>query len=227
MSHAPFTLNDILDLRAIAEWLEDMEDYLVTHRYPDGLPPAPKPFADMHSLVRRARREAATQPRAVGQPVGVTVEKIAEDIYVAVGWAKDDPWANAVDRRDRMGMADPFTRSQRLCIDAAQTVLSRLAPSAGDVGEALRPEVLAFAHLMEAELKANDHKPGWKTRHALSLLMRLDEEKGELRDVLGAGTRNGLENYRLRVGSEAADVANFAMMIADVCGALSAAKGSK
>lgn len=42
-----------------------------------------------------------------------------------------------------------------------------------------RPEVIAFADLMEAQLRANDHKPGWKDDLACDLLPRLREETDE------------------------------------------------
>lgn len=78
----------------------------------------------------------------------------------------------------------------------------------------LRPEVLAFAQAMENQLRANDHKGGWKGCDYAWLFGRLLEEVKELeREV----TRDGEH-----ILSEAADVANFAMMIADVCGALRA-----
>lgn len=78
-----------------------------------------------------------------------------------------------------------------------------------------RPEVRAFADLMEAKLRENDHKPGWKRDHPADLMDRLKEELAELHDALFAGD---LE----LIGPEAADVANFAMMIADVYGLLPA-----
>lgn len=84
----------------------------------------------------------------------------------------------------------------------------------------LRPEVRAFAELMEAALRANDHKPGWKGDHPLDLMTRMRQEAGELGVEVVAGSRTSLEAWRARVGAEAADVANFAMMVADVCGAL-------
>lgn len=87
-----------------------------------------------------------------------------------------------------------------------------------------RPEVRAFADLMEAKLRANDHKPGWKTDHPLDLLSRMRQEVGELGQELVAGSRTTRDAHQLRVGAEAADVANFAMMIADVCGALAGRK---
>lgn len=94
-----------------------------------------------------------------------------------------------------------------------------------------RPEVLAFALLMEAQLRANDHKPGWKDDRPLDLAWRVREEAMELFDIvldarnrtaeqLEAPGRHGLKSIRERIGSEAADVANMAMMTADVSGAL-------
>ncbi len=94
--------------------------------------------------------------------------------------------------------------------------------------DGLRPEVLAFAHLMEAQLRANDHKPGWKEEFADELFPRIQEEAEELREAIAHHGRQVswgemalfLPQSIAEVGREAADVANFAMMIADVCGAL-------
>ncbi|WP_420104117.1 hypothetical protein [Bosea sp. (in: a-proteobacteria)] len=96
-----------------------------------------------------------------------------------------------------------------------------------------RPEVLAFAVLMEAQLRANDHKPGWKDDRSLDLAYRAREEADELRDLLwdtkawtltaeqlDAPGRHGLKSIRERIAGEAADTANMAMMAADVSGAL-------
>jgi NTP pyrophosphatase (non-canonical NTP hydrolase) len=99
-------------------------------------------------------------------------------------------------------------------------------PAAGESVSALklRPEVEAFAQLMEQKLRQNDHKDHWSHEEPGWLLKRLHGEA----DELGGAVRK----YRLdvpptcstgdrwRIGAEAADVANFAMMIADVCGAL-------
>ena len=81
----------------------------------------------------------------------------------------------------------------------------------------LRPEVLAFAQLMEAKLRAHDADrgaTGWKTATPWDLWRWLEREVGELR----LADRNG---DLAAIGREAADVANFAMMLADVRGALS------
>lgn len=69
------------------------------------------------------------------------------------------------------------------------------------------PSVRAFAQRMERKLAANRHKggrEGWLQEHPLTLLRLLYVELGELNYAMD----------RMESG-EAADVANFAMMIAD------------
>lgn len=93
-----------------------------------------------------------------------------------------------------------------------------------------RPEVVAFADLMEQRLRAHDAsrgKRGWEGCDPKWLLGRLKEELAELEKALKApkpvrcGCREafcphlGFDTTD-GVGAEAADVANFAMMIADV-----------
>lgn len=85
----------------------------------------------------------------------------------------------------------------------------------------VRHEVEAFAYLMERQLKANDHKPGWKNDDPLSLLDRLVEEVEELRLAINdTGALRPSAFVIQAVAKEAADVANFAMMIADFFSAL-------
>ena len=74
----------------------------------------------------------------------------------------------------------------------------------------MRESVYHFAMAMEAELKKNDHKGGWDGESVDWLLKRLDQEVIELKDAIRLG-KNPSE-----VGEEAADVANFAMMISEV-----------
>lgn len=74
----------------------------------------------------------------------------------------------------------------------------------------LRPEVQWFAVQMESALKANDHKGGWKECTDFYLLTRMKEEKLEVSYSLFIENRSESE-----VIKECADVANFAMMIAD------------
>lgn len=72
-----------------------------------------------------------------------------------------------------------------------------------------RSAVVRFAAEMERQLRENDHKGGWQGCNLWYLYERLLQEAGELGVVL-AGAREG------NVDEEAADVANFAMMIADI-----------
>ncbi|MCY1649110.1 3'-5' exoribonuclease [Caulobacter sp. SL161] len=87
-------------------------------------------------------------------------------------------------------------------------------------GPAWRPEVVAFADLMEQQLRANDHKGGWKGDTSDALYQRLLEEAEELSQALAWRSALFGDADPDRIGREAADVANFAMMIADASGAL-------
>lgn len=89
------------------------------------------------------------------------------------------------------------------------------------------PVVEAFAKEMEEKLQANIHKggrEGWEDDDPDALCDRLVEEVKELTEALrlrrslplGASS----PAMTSRITQEAADVANFAMMIADVCGGL-------
>lgn len=74
------------------------------------------------------------------------------------------------------------------------------------------PIVLAFALKMEAKLDKNRHKgdaEGWRKDDPFALHERLCQESNELSDAIGLGSAE-------QITAEAADVANFAMMIADV-----------
>ena len=85
-----------------------------------------------------------------------------------------------------------------------------------DLNTYLRPEVREFAREMEARLRANEHKGGWKNDSPLDLLQRVLEETEELRAVVREIRDNGLpRRLRDNVWAEAADVGNFAMMVAD------------
>ena len=73
-----------------------------------------------------------------------------------------------------------------------------------------RDEVVWFSDQMERVLRQNDYKGGWKTAFEVVLLERLRLEVDELHESI----------YRPTSGSdvvkECVDVANYAMMIADI-----------
>jgi len=78
----------------------------------------------------------------------------------------------------------------------------------------LRPEVAAFALMMEDRLRAHDHKSGWHRCAVGHLFGRLLDEAAELHHAIDGDFGVGDSD------EEAADVANFAMMICDNLGGL-------
>ncbi len=85
----------------------------------------------------------------------------------------------------------------------------------------LRPEVQRFAVAMEEKLRKHDDRMGWSDCPPGHLLRRLRNETNELAAAVQSVTRSTYpERHAADVRSEAADVGNFAMMIADVCGSL-------
>jgi NTP pyrophosphatase (non-canonical NTP hydrolase) len=99
--------------------------------------------------------------------------------------------------------------------------LRRVAPHTFEVDGALRlrPEVLAFAQIMEQKLRANDHKGGWKSDAPGPLFDRMLEEVNEAWQAMLKWPRD-TKAYRDSLAGELADVANFAMMVADQNGCL-------
>ena len=65
-----------------------------------------------------------------------------------------------------------------------------------------------FATIMRMKLSKNNHKSHWSESDNECLLGRMSEEITELKEAIASGDRD-------RIIFEAADVANFAMMIAD------------
>jgi NTP pyrophosphatase (non-canonical NTP hydrolase) len=91
-----------------------------------------------------------------------------------------------------------------------RTALATPEPVPG--AEGLRPVVVGFAHEMERKLRENDFKGGWEGEDIDWLLRRLDEEAVELALAVHSG------KPAAEVRGEAADVANFALMVADNIG---------
>ncbi|MCK9361709.1 hypothetical protein M0Q28_05835 [Patescibacteria group bacterium] len=69
--------------------------------------------------------------------------------------------------------------------------------------------VIEFAVVMQQKIDANSHKSGWEYCTIKWLLNRLVQEKGELKRAIEK------KLHPDEIDREAADVANFAMMIAD------------
>lgn len=73
----------------------------------------------------------------------------------------------------------------------------------------IKTPVIWFAGRMTNKLLQNMHKGPWDECSYAYLLTRLEQELDELRQAVRSGSGGEIIN-------EAADVANFAMMIADV-----------
>lgn len=74
----------------------------------------------------------------------------------------------------------------------------------------VREEIILFAEDMERKLRLNDHKGLWGTLEDIAWF--LDALKEEVRELEDAIAGEPAENVVL----ECADVANFALMIADM-----------
>ena len=74
-----------------------------------------------------------------------------------------------------------------------------------------REVVKWFASQMEQTLLDNDHKGGWRHMTIKELYSRLADEMGELQTEI-----NFPEQDMAAIINECADVANFALMVADV-----------
>ncbi len=121
--------------------------------------------------------------------------------------------------RVRDGQAAPEVPGLRCdCPDALDLIRSWLDGR----GRPPRSKVLLFAVAMEEKLLKNDHKGGWGNERVDWLLKRLRGETKELAQLLQGSLTDWPPAYEraLAIRGEAADVANFALMIADVCDAL-------
>jgi hypothetical protein len=93
---------------------------------------------------------------------------------------------------------------------------------------AVRPSVTWFATEMEKKLAINDHKGGWKKCEIDWLIERIEAELEELKLLYGfrkadygRSVSDGVEFVDISneaIISECADIANFAMMVADKFG---------
>jgi len=81
------------------------------------------------------------------------------------------------------------------------------------------PYVMAFARKMEAKLDKNRHKgdrAGWMKMRPEEALLRIRQEVNELADEVNHPVFFDKE----AAANECADIANFCMMLADICGEL-------
>ncbi|MFP3338823.1 hypothetical protein R0J91_12630, partial [Micrococcus sp. SIMBA_131] len=74
-----------------------------------------------------------------------------------------------------------------------------------------RKEVMQFAHVMENQLLANEHKGRWEKEHWCDLASDLERNVLTLRKEL---MKKGIDCNILEVTKRCANIANYAMMIA-------------
>ncbi len=82
----------------------------------------------------------------------------------------------------------------------------------------IRNEIMQFAEEMEIKLRENDHKGGWEHCNYSSLIEKLEQEIQEIKELFTCKECSADTPYPssyLELIREAADVANYAMMIAD------------
>ena len=79
----------------------------------------------------------------------------------------------------------------------------------------LRPSIQWFAEQMERKLRAHDDRDGWAECDYEWLSSRIDDEAKELDIAIWKIDTHPTQRNLQAVIDEAADVANFAMMIAD------------
>ena len=112
-------------------------------------------------------------------------------------------------------------------LDDIMPYIAALQPTQPAQPDEPRAIIQHFALAMERKLAANEHKPGWKQDSPFDLLRRLREEVVELVDAvndlthvhMGQSPRT-VQETTAAILLEAVDVANFALFVADVCGAL-------
>lgn len=78
----------------------------------------------------------------------------------------------------------------------------------------VRESVKWFAEQMESKLRENDKKGGWDNCNIYWLIKRINEETNELLNAVDL--HRDLGATKENIIRESVDVANFAMMVADI-----------
>lgn len=80
------------------------------------------------------------------------VEGVARAIYKSLGHEDTDPWAEAVARRDRLGLSEALTLNQTACVHAARSAI--LATLRG-VREPGRDAIIEACHASNEDMEAS------------------------------------------------------------------------
>lgn len=142
--------------------------------------------------------------------------------YLHEGVSEEEmiPWSRA--RDDFMGYVPAVDVARfRLEPEDDVTPVRRFLPiGRREIPAFIRPKVAAFARAMEEKLRKHEAKGGWEGEDPYDLIARVVDETDELDVAVEDHKKHGTQETTRKVLSEAADVANFTMFVADVCGAL-------
>lgn len=126
--------------------------------------------------------------------------------------------------REEIGKWKDEWAAMRADRGAVAALLAALKSRSEGSVEEVREPVRWFAEQMERKLKANDHKIHWTGIRTMPLFDMLMAETKELHSAFGIGGELTDPSRDMeRIIDEAADVANYAMMIADKARAVLAA----
>jgi len=110
--------------------------------------------------------------------------------------------------------ATEYGKAARDALESTSVPDARIPPLSGKYGDVLAP----FVAMMERELHANASKgdrPGWLKMTPAIGMLEIYYHAAKLQKAVKDGNASGIREY-------AADVANIAMMLVDVCGELPA-----
>lgn len=147
------------------------------------------------------------------QVQGIECEYCDDRLSITKLRAEADNWQE--EARQYCSNADYWREQTNALREALEPIIKSFKPQTNTEG-IMRSSVIWFAEEMEKKLIANDYKGGWDKCKMRDLLVRLREETDELALSL-------FGEVKPEIITEAADVANFAMMIADVTRAALAA----
>lgn len=179
--------------------LMSMVEQIVNQMVGDGSPDAADELAEYKELAERAR-----------------------DIF------QDGSCGGKSDQEMARQLADDVKRMEHiwefyLTDDEKEWLVKNDYWAAGDVDLALeiRDEVVQFAQLMEVKMRKHDPSTRWKKSKRTDLYLALKKELEKLEPLVKFPIEADKKTITPDdIASQAADVANFAMMIADVCGGL-------
>lgn len=150
-----------------------------------------------------------------------TAIRYSEDNWPKADTIGGEPWPAADEKPKGKTLCQVFAGEPMVPKSVAPVVSLARGVPLPDTASPTWKYVFAFACAMEHKLSLNRRKgdsAGWRKDGVNPLQERLDDEIEELAEALGAyylsGPRAG-ERHRQAVLMEAADVANFSMMIAD------------